>query len=65
MKASKSGRIAKASGSYISPERDQDAFLAENRTDQAWRLMADRKELLAEIVVQVLVRRYAPVDGDV
>jgi hypothetical protein len=61
----KSGRIAKASGSFITTERDQDAFLAENRTYQTWRLMANMKELLAEIVTQVLVRRYGPLDGDV
>ena len=56
----KSGRIRKASGSYVTSERDQDAFLAENRTYQTWRLMANMKELLVEVTAQVLVRKYGP-----
>jgi len=58
----KAGRIQKASGSYTTSERDQDAYLAENRTYQTWRLMANMKELLAEIVSQILVRKYGPLN---
>lgn len=56
----KAGTISKASGSYTSPARVQEDFLAENRTYQTWRLMANMKELLVELVSQVLARRYGP-----
>jgi hypothetical protein len=58
----KAGRIKKASGHFTSSEREQDDFLAENRTYQTWRLMANMKELLAEIVSQTLVRRYGALE---
>ena len=57
-----SGRIHKASGSITSTEREQDTFLSDNDTYQTWRLMANMKELLAEVVSQVLARRYGPLD---
>jgi hypothetical protein len=59
------GRIKKASGSFTSTDREQDAYLSENTTYQTWRLMANMKELLTEIVSQVLTRRYGPLDGEV
>lgn len=58
----KSGKIRKASGSITSTEREQDNFLADNDTYQTWRLMANMKELLAEVASQVLVRKYGPLD---
>ena len=58
------GRIHKSSGSYTTPEREQDVYLSDNRTYQTWRLMANMKELLAEIVSQVLVRKYGPLDEE-
>lgn len=54
------GKIAKASGSFTTPEREQAAYLAENDTYQTWRLMANMKELLAEEVSQILCLRYGP-----
>ena len=61
----KARKIQKASGSFTTSERDQDAYLADNRTYQTWRLMANMKELLAEIVSQVLARKYGPLTNDV
>jgi AIPR protein len=58
------GKIKKASGSFTSNEREQDAYLAESDTYQTWRLMANMKELLAETVSQVLARRYGALDGE-
>ena len=61
----KAGKITKASGSYTTASKDQDAFLAENRTYQTWRLMANMKELLVEAVAQILARKYGPLDSAV
>ncbi|WP_433968028.1 hypothetical protein [Tunturiibacter gelidiferens] len=58
-----SGLIRKASGSIISSDKEQDSFLADNETYQTWRLMANMKELLAEIVSQILCRKYGPLDS--
>jgi len=57
-------KITKASGSYTTPLRDQDAYLADSTTYQTWRLMANMKELLAEIVSQCLARRYGPLEAE-
>ena len=58
----RAGKISKASGSYTTPPRDQDAYLADNRTYQTWRLMANMKELLVESASQVLCRKYGPLN---
>lgn len=58
----RAGRITKASGSFTSSAKDQDAYLGENETYQVWRLMANMKELITETVSQVLTRRYGPLD---
>lgn len=56
------GRITKASGSFTTPAKDQDEYLAENRTYQTWRLMANMKELLVEATAHLLARKYGPLD---
>jgi hypothetical protein len=59
------GRISKSSGSFTSPLKQQDEYLAGNRTYQTWRIMANMKELLVEATAQVLARRYGPLDEGV
>lgn len=61
----KAGKIVKSSGSYTTSSKDQDAYLAENRTYQTWRLMANMKELLVEATSQILSKKYGPLDGSV
>jgi hypothetical protein len=56
------GKISKASGSFTSPAKVQDEYLAGNRTYQTWRIMANMKELLVEAASQVLARKYGPLD---
>ena len=59
----RSGKIQKASQVYTSPAKDQDSFLSENETYQVWRLMANMKEVLCELVSQILARRYGELDA--
>ena len=59
------GKITKASGSFTSSPMDQDTYLADNRTYQTWRLMANMKELLVEAASQILARRYGGLDASV
>jgi hypothetical protein len=56
----RSGKITKSDGSFTSSQREQDAFLAENRNYQTWRLMANMKELLVEATSQILTKKYGP-----
>jgi len=56
------GRISKASGSFTTPLKDQDEYLAGNQNYQTWRVMANMKELLLEAATQVLARKYGPLD---
>jgi hypothetical protein len=56
------GKINKSSGSFTTPSKDQDEYLAGNRSYQTWRVMANMKELLVEAAAQVLVRKYGPLD---
>jgi hypothetical protein len=56
------GKISKASGSFTTPAKDQDEYLAGNQSYQTWRVMANMKELLVEATSQVLARRYGPLD---
>lgn len=59
------GKINKSSGSFTTSSKDQDEYLAGNRTYQTWRLMANMKELLVEATAQVLARKYGPLDETV
>jgi hypothetical protein len=59
------GKISKASGSFTTPMKDQDEYLAGNQNYQTWRVMANMKELLVEAAAQVLARKYGPLDQDV
>lgn len=59
------GKIGKSSGSFTTPSKGQDEYLAGNRTYQTWRVMANMKELLIEATAQVLARKYGPLDQTV
>jgi hypothetical protein len=59
----KTGKIKKSSDSFVSSEKEQDEYLAGSGTYQTWRLMANMKELLAEVVSQILTRKYGPLDA--
>lgn len=59
----KSNKIKKIDGSFTTPVRDQDAYLADSTTYQTWRLMANMKELLVEITSQILCKRYGPLEA--
>jgi hypothetical protein len=61
----RAGKLVRASGSITSSAKEQDAYLAENRSYQTWRLMANMKELLTEVASQILARRYGPLQESV
>jgi len=54
----KAGRIEKRSGQFISPPSVQETYLSENTSYQAWRLMSNMKEVLAESAAHLLARKY-------
>ena len=54
----KQGVIRKADGSFTSPPKEQEDFLAANDTYQTWRIMANMKEVLVESLTFVLSIRY-------
>jgi hypothetical protein len=56
------GKILKSSGSFTTPAKDQDSYLAGNQNYQTWRIMANMKELLVESASQILARTYGPLD---
>jgi hypothetical protein len=58
-------RITKSSGSFTTPTKDQDEYLAGNQNYQTWRVMANMKELLVEAASQILARKYGPLDQSV
>jgi hypothetical protein len=56
------GKIKKSGGSIVSPQSEQDTYLADNSTYQTWRLMSNMKELIVEAAAHVLTRRYGSLD---
>jgi hypothetical protein len=52
------GKITRADGSITSPVKVQEDYLSENHSYQTWRLMANMKEVLVEIVSFMLAQKY-------